>query len=338
MEVRQHRLQYLFIEITRRCNLSCRHCGSDCTGQAGRNELTTASWIKLIDDIHQSFGPEVALVLAGGEPLLHPDFDELTAHIAWRRMWWGVVTNGQLLSAERLAAMQDSHVGAITVSLDGPQAAHDHLRNQPGAFEKTVAAMRLVGSAGIELSDVVTCVHPGNIDQLDATADIIIASGIRRWRLFRIFPSGRAGRDPSLNLDFEQTWRMLDWLKSNRRRLAKLGLSAGASCEGYLPFKIDRGVRDVPFFCRAGVNFGAILSDGTVTGCSNNDSSFHQGSVLDDNFHHIWESRFEDFRNRDWVARTDCGSCDQLGHCQGGSIHLWRLGDDRPSFCYHRPV
>jgi len=338
LETREHRLLYLFLEITRRCNLSCRHCGSDCGAAAAGEELTTESWLRIIDDVRTSFGDSVMLVLTGGEPLLHPELDRITAHIASHSMRWGMVTNGQLLSAARLAALLESNIESITISLDGPEKAHDRLRNRPGSFIRTFAAMKRIGGSAIPMKDVVTCVHPGNLDSLDATAEIILDAGIPAWRLFRIFPSGRAGREVNLNLDFEQAWQMLHWIKENRPRLAKRGLRVNASCEGYLPFDFDRRVRDVPFFCRAGVNFAAIAADGTVTGCSNNHKSFGQGNVRQHNLRYLWENRFQDFRQRSWLADTNCADCREAKRCRGGSIHLWKLGEDTPAFCYHRPL
>jgi radical SAM protein with 4Fe4S-binding SPASM domain len=339
LETRQHQLLYLFLEITRHCNLSCLHCGSDCvrTGDSIK-ELTTANWLLLIDDIRRSFGPDVMLVLTGGEPLLHPDLEEITGHIASHAMRWGLVTNGHGLTGARLASFIDHGIGSITISLDGPEAAHDSLRNLPGAYSKTTDAMCRIGAAAIPMRDVVTCIHPGNLDRLDETAEIILASAIPAWRLFRIFPSGRAATRPDLHLDFAQTRRMLDWIAANRPRLAQRGLRVQASCEGYLPFELDRRVRDVPFFCRAGVNFGAIRCDGTVTGCTNNDPTFDQGNVLENNFRWIWENRFDVFRERSWLAGTQCATCPEAGCCRGGSIHLWRLGETAPRFCYCYPA
>jgi len=338
LETRQHPLLYLFLEITKQCNLSCRHCGSDCGREAGAKELSTESWLKIIEDIRDSFGNSVVLVLTGGEPLLHPELDRIAAHISKLSMRWGMVTNGQLLSESRLEQLTANRIESITVSLDGPRREYDQLRNRPGSFDKTFQAMKLIGQSSIPMSDVVTCVHPGNLDKLDATAEIILESGIPAWRLFRIFPSGRAAEHRELNLDYDKTWQMLRWIEANRPRLAQRGLKVGASCEGYLPFDFDRRVRDVPFFCRAGINFGAILCDGTVTGCSNNDPSFHQGNVLENNFRHIWETRFKEFRRRDWLAETNCADCEEVRRCRGGSIHLWKLGEKSPAFCYHRPV
>ncbi len=334
LETREHTLRYLFLEITRRCNLSCRHCGSDCKHDEAAKALTTESWLKIISDIHDNFGRDVCMVLTGGEPLMHPDLGRITAHLASLAMPWGMVTNDHLLTDDALAQLQADRINAITVSLDGPQASHDHLRNQPGSFGKVVAALGRVARSEIPLRDVVTCVHPGNLDALDETAEILLEVGIPAWRLFRIFPSGRAARDPALNLTFEQTGRMLQWLEDNRSRLKSRGLAVGASCEGYLPFARDRKVRDTPFFCRAGVNFGSILTDGTVTGCSNNDPTFAQGNVLEHNFRYLWETRFEAFRDRRWLAETTCVGCSEAARCRGGSIHLWSLGQRSPRFCY----
>jgi radical SAM protein with 4Fe4S-binding SPASM domain len=338
METRQHRLLYLFLEITRRCNLSCLHCGSDCGREAVGEELTTDSWLKLIDDVRDGFGPGVLLVLTGGEPLLHPELDRITAHIQSRSLRWGIVTNGQTLSERRLARLVEHGIEAITVSLDGPEDAHDRLRNRPGSFAKTFEALQRVGKAPIPMRDVVTCVHPGNLDLLDETAQILLVAGIPAWRLFRIFPTGRATADRGLTLSFDETWNMLHWIEASRPRLIKRGLRVNASCEGYLPFDVDRRVRDVPFFCRAGINFGAILADGSVTGCSNNHRSFCQGSVLQNNFRYLWENRFEAFRKRSWIAETTCADCREMNRCRGGSIHLWHLGHNTPAFCYCRPV
>ncbi len=338
LETREHRLRYLFVEITRQCNLSCRHCGSDCSRSESPVSLTTDSWLKLLTDIAETISRDVCIVLTGGEPLLHPDIGRITGHLASLGMPWGMVTNGHRLSDDVLAGLVADNMSSITVSLDGPESQHNHLRNSPHSFAAVTDALSRIAQANIDNVDVVTCVHPGNVSHLDETAEILIDLGISAWRLFRIFPTGRAGRTDELNLTFEQTQAMLDWIADHRPILRSRGLSVGASCEGYLPFARDRQVRDTPFFCRAGINFGSILVDGTVTGCSNNDPSFAQGNVLENSFGHLWKTRFDVFRKRDWIQKTTCRTCPQLKRCQGGSIHLWSLAESSPRFCYLHDV
>ena len=102
IEVREHKLLYLFLEITRSCNLSCRHCGSDCTADAAAPELTADSWLHIIEYIAGAFGAQVVFVITGGEPLLHPELERIGSRIKGLGMRWGMVTNGYALDAARL--------------------------------------------------------------------------------------------------------------------------------------------------------------------------------------------------------------------------------------------
>jgi radical SAM protein with 4Fe4S-binding SPASM domain len=333
MELHDHPLRYLFLEITRRCNLSCLHCGSDCRTGADP-ELTTESWQKIIRFVHDHFGRDVTLVITGGEPLLHPDLMKIAGTIHELGMNWGMVTNGLLLTKPLFEKLTDTGLTSLTVSLDGTKSGHEKLRNRKGSYEQALNALSIVGSSGLPFKDAVTCVYPGNLDELDGTAEALMERGINYWRLFRIFPLGRAKNNPALTLDPAQTRRMLEWIKSNRSAFKKKGLNLNYSCEGYMPFGWDTAVRDAPYFCRAGVNIASVLSDGSITGCSNNQSRFYQGNILRDNFQYLWENRFEVFRDRDWAKQGKCSRCAEFGKCGGSSIHLWDNDSSSPEFCY----
>jgi len=174
--------------------------------------------------------------------------------------------------------------------------------------------------------------------ELDKIAKILIEKGITSWRLFRIFPSGRAQNNPITQLTFEQTQIMLNWIKNNKPKLKKLGLNLNLSCEGWVPFNNDIKLRDEAFFCRAGINIASVLSDGNITGCSNNDKSFYTGNILTDDFTHVREYKFDEFRTKTWLKNTECNKCEHIKQCKGSSIHLWNLGDEKPKFCYVKDI
>jgi len=333
MEIKDHPLLYLFLEITRKCNLNCLHCGSDCKSESSASELTTGSWKKIISYVKDNFGTNVSLIITGGEPLLHPDLEKIGKHISSLGMKWGMVTNGMALSKTKLEKLLDAGLTSITVSLDGMEESHNLLRNHKNSYKTVYSALKMLGSSDIEIKDVVTCVHPSNLEELDSVAKNLIEAGIHDWRLFRIFPNGRA-KDSNLLLTYDETWKMLQWIKERKPHYKKKGLNINYSCEGYLPFKEDRAVRDFPFFCRAGVNFASILCDGTITGCSNNHSGFTQGNILKDDFREVWEKRFDDLRKREWLRNTVCSECKSFKECRGSSIHLWEYGKKKPNFCY----
>ncbi|MBN2441819.1 MAG: SPASM domain-containing protein [Spirochaetales bacterium] len=253
-------------------------------------------------------------------------------------MRWGMVTNGFALTRQKCDELIDAGIYSITLSLDGTEKSHNYIRNNNLAFKRAKEALDLLGSSKVPTVDVVTCVYPKNIEELDEIASLLLDANIKLWRLFRIFPSGRARKNREILLSFDQTCKMVDWVEKNRPLLKNQGLSVSLSCEGYLPFHRDRKVRDQPFFCRAGINIASILCDGTVTGCPNNDPTFYEGNIIKEDFIRMWLRGFSRFRKREWIKETECARCHELKYCMGGSIHLWELGKKKPRFCYVKDV
>ena len=333
-ETKKHILQYLFLEITKKCNLNCLHCGSDCSKNVNSPELSTDSWFKIISYFKKQFSSSLAFIITGGEPLMHPDILKIGDYINKEGMRWGMVTNGMLLNNSKLGQLIKAGISSITLSLDGLEESHNWLRNHPQAFEKTLMALQLIAKSKILLKDVVTCVSPKNLKELDQIAALLIENKIPDWRLFRIFPSGRAHENDELELSFEQTKEMTGWIAANKNQLYKQGLNVNLSCEGWVPFEQDIKLRDYSFFCRSGINIASILADGTITGCSNNSEGFHVGNILKDNFRNLWENNFDIFRKKEWLKDTLCSNCVHIKDCRGSSIHLWQMGDVKPGFCY----
>ncbi len=336
VSIDEHQLSYLFLELTQKCNLDCLHCGSDCSSFTEKAELTTESWLKIVDYIANTFSNKVNLVLTGGEPLMFRDLLVIGKHIKTLKMKWGMVTNGMLLTTKKLSELEQAGMESITLSVDGLQENHNWLRNHNLAFEKLQHALTSIGNSCLSFKDAVTCVHPRNLSELDRIAEMLIKHGITSWRLFRIFPSGRATDNADLYLSFQESHELLKWIEENKKHLSVKGLSLNLSCEGWLPFAIDKKVRDSPFFCRAGINFASILNDGTITGCTNNHSSFYEGNIMTDSFQALWELGFAKFRTKKWLEKTDCFNCNKIKLCRGSSIHLWELPAKQPKFCYHK--
>jgi radical SAM protein with 4Fe4S-binding SPASM domain len=329
-----HVLLYLFLEITRLCNLSCRHCGSDCSSNKNFESLTTDSWISIIYYISQHFDPPPSIVLTGGEPIVHPDFEKIIKSLDSLNFCWGMVSNGYALNNELIDLLKKYHMHSITISLDGTSENHNWLRCKVDAYTRTIDSIKQLVSMHFPQMDIVTCVNKHNITELDEIAQTLISLGIKHWRLFRIFPAGRAKNNNDLLLSHQQTRALLEWIRQNKNKYRSEGLDVNYCCEGWVPFKQDQTIRDYPFFCRSGINIASVLSDGTITGCTNNAQRFHEGSILKDNFAHVWKNKFSQFRNHDWVEQTSCGKCEHIKKCQGSSIHLWRDDLQKIDFCY----
>jgi radical SAM protein with 4Fe4S-binding SPASM domain len=337
-EVRSHQLRYLFLEITRRCNLSCIHCGSDCSSSSSIEELTTDSWLKIIAYLSETFDPLPVIVLTGGEPTIHEDLPVIIEALREKGFPWGMVTNGYNLSEEKMVLLTDGAINSITLSFDGDRESTALIRNSPKAYDRILNALTLIGQSNIKVRDAVTCVYPGNLEKLNWISDLLLEQRMNSHRLFRIFAKGRAAEHDQLEMSFEQSRRMVEWIRENREPYKKKGLNLTFSCEGYLPFDLDRAVRDEPFFCRSGINIASILCDGTITGCNNNGPDFYQGNIITDNFATVWQNRFADYRDKRWLKTGRCAECAEWKYCQGSSIHLRSKSKDGPEFCYVQPI
>ena len=77
--VREHRLDTLFWECTLRCNLSCRHCGSDCRVDPGVADMPLADFLKVLDEeVTPHVDPaDVLVIFSGGEVLVRSDLERI---------------------------------------------------------------------------------------------------------------------------------------------------------------------------------------------------------------------------------------------------------------------
>jgi len=330
-----HTLSYILWECTLRCNLACRHCGSDCKKDAETKDLPVQDFIRAIDQIIPIVDPNnTMIVITGGEPLLRNDLEIAGKALYERGFPWGIVTNGLLLNQRRLDSLMDAGIRAITVSLDGLQDAHNWLRGNPKSFEKAFSAINLLNQTPDLKYDVVTCVNQANFPELEQLRDLLICNGIKSWRIFTIFPIGRAAEDEKLQLTASDFKKLFDFIKQTRKE-GKIKLEYG--CEGFLG-NYEGKVRDQFFFCRAGINIASVLADGSISACPNLRENFIQGNIYRDNFADVWENRYQKYRERGWTRTGLCADCDSYKYCEGNGLHLRDEKTGELLFCHLKKI
>ncbi|MBQ7457887.1 MAG: TIGR04133 family radical SAM/SPASM protein [Bacteroidales bacterium] len=319
-EIKVHELSYLFWECTTRCNFHCRHCGSDCGMASGDKDMPSEDFLAALDTISARSRPkDFTVVLTGGEPLLRPDIAEAGRAI-WRRGFaWGIVSNGWKYDEAMHCRLMEAGMRTMTISLDGLEEAHDWMRGVPGSYRRALKAIGLMAGEPRLNADVVTCVNKRNIGQLQQVYDILSALDVKQWRLFTIIPIGRAATDAEMHLSDAEFVSLMEFIQAKRQQGGAMTVTF--SCEGYLG-RYEEKVRDSRYFCRAGVNIASVLIDGRICACPNIDRDrFSQGSIYTDNFYEVWQTRFEEFRRRDWARTGRCKECAQWRNCLGGGMH-----------------
>src|SRR5579862_2250014 len=97
----------------RRCNLSCEYCNEYDDFSKPVPLETMKTRIDHLARLRTSI-----VTLSGGEPLLHPDLDEIVRHIRRQRMIAGMITNGYLLTADRIQRLNHAGLDHLQISID----------------------------------------------------------------------------------------------------------------------------------------------------------------------------------------------------------------------------
>lgn len=324
----RHALQQLFWECTLRCNLNCRHCGSDCRVDSLSSDMTLMEFLPVIDEVAKvSYPPDTLIITTGGEPLVRQDIVECGRQITARGFMWGMVSNGMLLTEHKLRELIDAGLRTIAISLDGFEDDHNWMRGNPLSFDKAVNAIKALTKSDITW-DVITCVNQRNFPRLDDFRDFLISIGVKYWRIFTVFPSGRAKYNNEMQLSPENYKKLMDFIVTERKRGI---IHLSYSCEGFLG-RYENKVRDYQYFCQAGINVASILADGSISGCLSIRGEYYQGNIRTHKFSEVWANGFEVYRNRQWMKSGECADCTFWKYCEGNGMHL-RESDGSLSLC-----
>ena len=320
--------------ITRRCNLKCVHCYQDSDSKHYPGELNWEQCRAVVDDLAGFKVP--ALLLSGGEPMIHPRFFELAEYATGRGLRLTLSTNGTLITPEKAARIKEIGFSYVGISLDGMGETHDHFRGRDGAFEKAVTAFRLCKAMGQKVGLRLT-LSRHNIDDLDNILDFIEREDIERVCFYHLVYSGR-GADLG-EVPHRDTRRAIDKILDRTAEWAAGGkprevLTVDQPVDG--PYLYMRLLRENPERAARALelmnwNGGGANSSGT--GISNIDTqgnvhpdqfwqSLTLGNVKDRPFSEIWTSRnhpaLNALRNRKEHVTGRCRDCRWLHLCGGG--------------------
>jgi MoaA/NifB/PqqE/SkfB family radical SAM enzyme len=152
---------YLVHALTARCNARCGFCAWNPEFYNPEEQLSTPAIKRLYGDARQM--GFIGLSIWGGEPLLHPDFEEVVRHAHDLGLVTNMVTNGFLL--EKKLDPVARYIDRVSISLDHPSSKHDELRRIRGLFEKIVAGTRELRRRAPQKTIVFVCtLQKANVD------------------------------------------------------------------------------------------------------------------------------------------------------------------------------
>ncbi len=169
------RTQYplvLMLEPLFRCNLACAGCGKiQHPTDILRQNLSPEDCFKAAEECG---APVVSI--AGGEPLLHPQIDEIAAGLVARKKFVYLCTNALRLE-QALPKFTPSPYFTFSVHLDGLQERHDELVCRDGTFDIAVRAMQAAKAAGFRVTTNTTVFEGEKPEELRKFFDYVSTLG-----------------------------------------------------------------------------------------------------------------------------------------------------------------
>lgn len=320
------------VNLTRRCNLACAHCYMDATQRttAADGELSDAELTALFQEIGGR-APGTILVLTGGEPLMHPRLDSLVAAGAASGLRMVLGTNAVLLREPLARKLKAAGLEGMGISLDstGP-SHHDTFRGQPGAFEKTCAAIRLCREVGIH-AQIHFTVTRHNRGELAAAVELARELGAGILNFFFLVCVGRGdGRMDLSPREYENALKEIATLQRTSK-----GILVQTRCTPHFKRILHQQDPESPYTratgydgggCPAATHYCRITPTGDMTPCPYMELS--AGNIRNGGFWKLWDEArlFKSMRNPD-LLKGRCGGCEFKAICGGCRAKALVQGD-----------
>ena len=265
-------LHELWIQVNDYCNLACAHCLVSSGPTLGRG-LETG---RILDAVDQAVALGARRIfLTGGEPLARPDILDLCRHVVEHHgRELVVLTNGTLLTGDRLAGLAELHgvdvpaaqsgYGSVPglrlqVSLDGSTPeVNDPIRGN-GTFERIVTGIKAAVGAGLSPTLTITVLRH-NIDDIDGIVRLASELDVANVHLLWPHRRGRVLEGPFSDLPSAEA--ILSAVRRARRVARERGVSIDNVEELRLRFDGAPGVKND--LAGAGWNSLCVYTDGAV--------------------------------------------------------------------------
>ena len=342
--------------LTRRCNLRCRHCYTTSADVHFPGELTHEQAMGVLDDL-KGFGIP-ALILSGGEPLSRFDFFELAERakeLQFRHL--SLSTNGTLINAENAQRIADLGFDYVGISLDGIGQMNDWFRGLDGAYDAALTGVRELLKRDVKVGLRFT-ITDDNAHQLGDMMDLCDREGVDKFYLSHLVYAGRGDKHRGDDTEHKRTREAMDdlldraWVAVAEDMPLEIVTGNNDADAVYFLRWVEKNFPDKAAHIRAHLEAWGGNSSGL--GVANIDtlgrvhpdtywSDYKIGSVKETPFSTLWtgdDQMLATLRQRPRPLKVRCGACAYKSVCGGNTrIRALQLTGDpwaEDPACYMR--
>ena len=335
-------------EVTRSCNLACRHCRAEAHPEPYPGELSTAEAKALIDTFPEVGSP--IIIFTGGEPTMRGDVYELASYARDKGLRCVMSPNGTRITPEVARKIRDAGFQRCSISIDEADAArHDEFRRMKGAFEASMRGIENLKQAGMEFQ-INTTVTRSNLASFKNMFELCEKLGAAAWHIFLLVPTGRGAEIEEEVISAEEYEEVLHWFY-DFRKTTSMHLKATCAPHYYRIMRQrahEEGVAVTPETfgmdamtrgCLGGTGFCFISHTGQVQPCGY--LELNCGNVRETPFPEIWRNSkyFRQFRDQK-CYEGKCGVCEFHKVCGGCRARAWSMNGNHMAeepLCTYQP-
>ena len=342
--------------LTRRCNLKCRHCYTTSADVHFPGELSHEQAMGVLDDL-KGFGIP-ALILSGGEPLSRFDFFDLAERakeLQFRHL--SLSTNGTLINAENAGRIADLGFDYVGISLDGIGQMNDWFRGLDGAYDAALTGVRELLKRDVKVGLRFT-ITDDNAHQLGEMMDLCDREGVDKFYLSHLVYAGRGDKHRGDDTEHKRTREAMDdlldraWVAVAEDMPLEIVTGNNDADAVYFLRWVEKNFPDKADHIRAHLEAWGGNSSGL--GVANIDtlgrvhpdtywSDYKIGSVKETPFSELWtgdDQMLATLRQRPRPLKGRCGACAYKSVCGGNTrIRALQLTGDpwaEDPACYMR--
>jgi len=318
------------------------HCGS-IAGSPRNKELSFAECLRVADEILDLQCKDLTFI--GGEVFLYPGWEKIANYLHKSGIRVNIMSNGFKIGAEEINQIKFAGLSNVGISLDGPEAIHNKIRNNRSSYSHIQNAFTLLNKADIPIG-VVTSLLEMNYPFLEDLYQILIANKVNLWQIQLVNPMGNMRNKLDLILNQSRIPELIRFIRDKNQDRNMLIIAADNV--GYYHDDSEGFIRGTssPFCywtgCSAGITSLFIDSVGNVKGCGAlYDEHFIEGNLRMNSLHEIWNNEENFSYNRRFSIDKltgNCKDCDVGSLCHGGcraSNYFMKDSLYENTFCSH---
>jgi len=325
-KMRGYPLGTIYFYLTEGCNLCCRHCWIEPKFQGKRRHYPGLD-VHLFRSILSQGRPMglSSVKLTGGEPLLHPQIDEMIDIVREEKLNLNIETNGVLCTPDLARRIAGCGNRFVAVSLDGADAqTHEWVRGVEGSFDDALRGIHNLVEAGIR-PQVIMTIMQRNFEQTEAVVRMAERLGAASVKFNLVQPTARGEKmhEAGETLSIDMLVALGDWVENTLSRSSRIPLFYSHPT-AFRPLGKMFGDRGSCGICSI-LGIIGVLADGSYALCGIGTTvpELTFGHAAKDTLSDVWQNAPVLNRLREGLPgrlQRVCGECIMKGMCMGNCI------------------